>query len=195
MIKNILLEQMHGIMSAVEPLQDECWENIKQLIRVKKYNKLSYFAEEGDSPTDIAFICEGTFRAFYRTPDGIEYNKTFFSPNSFILALTSIVSKKPNQINIQALENSTVLQLNYNNLTDLYNKYHSLERMARKIIEYEWTRKEIREIRLVLNNATERYEIFKQEHPGLENKIPQYHIASYLGITPIQLSRIRAKKK
>ena len=54
-------------------------------------------------------------------------------------------------------------------------------------------KKEVREIQIVLNNATERYEFFRQEHPGLENKIPQYHIASYLGVTPIQLSRIRAK--
>ncbi|MCP4400288.1 MAG: Crp/Fnr family transcriptional regulator, partial [bacterium] len=52
-----------------------------------------------------------------------------------------------------------------------------------------------REIRLVLTNAEERYKHFQQEHPGLESKIPQYHIASYLGITPVALSRIRSKLK
>jgi hypothetical protein len=54
--------------------------------------------------------------------------------------------------------------------------------------------KERREIELVLLQADERYKIFKQEYPNLENLIPQYHIASYLGVTPTQLSRIRAKK-
>jgi len=66
--------------------------------------------------------------------------------------------------------------------------------LARIIAERKFAIKEKREIELVTIEATGRYEIFKKEHPNLENLINQYHIASYLGITPTQLSRIRAKK-
>ena len=60
-----------------------------------------------------------------------------------------------------------------------------------RVMEREWIVKERHDIRMVTNDATTNYQIFREEFPGLENLIPQYHIASYLGITPIQLSRIR----
>ncbi len=62
-----------------------------------------------------------------------------------------------------------------------------------RILELEWIKKERHDIRMVTNDATTNYLVFRKEYPGLENQIPQYHIASYLGITPIQLSRIRAR--
>ena len=188
-----ILEQMKQVITAVENITDECWMDIAALAREKQFPKSSYFAEEGEYPADLGFVGKGTFRAFYRTTDGIEYNKTFFTENTFMIALTAMITQTRNLINIQALEDSTVLLFNYKEFTKLYDTYHTLERMARKVVEFEWAKKEIREIRLVLNNASERYAFFLQEHPGLENKIPQYHIASYLGVTPIQLSRIRAK--
>jgi CRP-like cAMP-binding protein len=76
----------------------------------------------------------------------------------------------------------------------LYDQFEGLERIARKLAENYFMVKEQREIELVLLDASQRYRLFQQEYPGLENRIPQYHIASYLGITPTQLSRIRAKK-
>jgi CRP-like cAMP-binding protein len=63
----------------------------------------------------------------------------------------------------------------------------------RVILEQVWIKKERHDIRMVTNDATTNYQIFKKEYPSLENEIAQYHIASYLGITPIQLSRIRAR--
>jgi len=187
------LNQLKKVMTTVEPITDNCWADIVSLSQSRKYVKNSYFAREGDYPTDLGFVSCGTFRAFYRTLEGVEYNKTFFTDNTFMIALTSIITQTRNLINIQALEDSDVLQFDYHKFILFYDQHPSLERMARKVIELEWVKKEIREIRLVMNNATERYQFFKEEHPRLEQKIPQYHIASYLGITPIQLSRIRAK--
>lgn len=193
MEKNNLLAQMKTALLAVETIPEACWREIAALTEVKAYSKHHYFAEAGDRPTALAFVCQGTFRAFYRNAEGNEYNKTFFTDNTFMIALTSIVTGEANRINIQALEDAVVLQLDYRKFTRLFDTYPLLERLTRKVIEHEWVKKEVREIRLVLNDATERYQFFLQEHPGLENRIPQYHIASYLGVTPIQLSRIRAK--
>ena len=66
-----------------------------------------------------------------------------------------------------------------------------LERLARKMAEYYFLEKERKELEIVMLNATERYQLFQAEFPKIEQYIPQYHVASYLGITPIQLSRIR----
>ena len=79
-------------------------------------------------------------------------------------------------------------------MTKLYDSIPKIERLSRILAEHFFVDKEKREIELVMLGASEKYEIFKKEHPNLENLIPQYHIASYLGISPTQLSRIRAKK-
>jgi len=76
-------------------------------------------------------------------------------------------------------------------LTDRFDKHHDLERLARKIAEYYFLQKEKKEIEIILLNATQRYIIFQKEFPTLEQLIAQFHIASYLGVSATQLSRIR----
>ena len=139
-------------------------------------------------------MLDGALRAYYLDKDGVYYNKTFFIENSFAASLASILQNIPSFLFFDALVDTKVLKASYYKITALFHKHRCLETTVRKIIEYEWViKKEQRELRLVLNDATERYRYFQQEYPGLESKIPQYHIASHLGITPIQLSRIRAR--
>ena len=133
-------------------------------------------------------------RAFYRNNEGNEYNKTFFTDLNFVAPYSSLVTGHKNLINIQCLTNCTFQVADFGEITKLYDRYPKVERLARIISEQFFVIKEKREIELVTLEASERYEIFQKEHPNLENLIPQYHIASYLGITPTQLSRIRAKK-
>lgn len=156
--------------------------------------KNEYFANEGEFSSKLAFISTGVMRAFFRNKLGNEYNKTFFTPSSFVAAYSSITTTQKNLINIQCLTNCTLFVADFKQLTSLYKDYPKFESLARIMAEYKFSIKEKREIELVTLEATERYEIFKKEHPNLENLINQYHIASYLGITPTQLSRIRAQK-
>ena len=106
---------------------------------------------------------------------------------------SSLVTQLPNTINQQALTDCDLLIGNYRKLIDLLDKHQDLERLLRKIAEHYFVDKEKREVEIVLLEANKRYAIFQREYPQLEQLIPQYHIASYLGITPTQLSRIRAK--
>lgn len=156
--------------------------------------KSEYFAKEGEFSTKLAFVSTGVLRAFFRNNSGREYNKTFFTSSNFVAAYSSITRKHKNLINIQCLTDCTLLVADFGEITALYSKFPKFESLARTMAEYKFAIKEKREIELVTCEASERYEIFKQEHPNLENLINQYHIASYLGITPTQLSRIRAKK-
>lgn len=156
--------------------------------------KNEYFAKEGEFSSKLAFLSIGVMRAFFRSKSGNEYNKTFFTPSNFVAAYSSITTKQRNLINIQCLTDCTLLVADFKKLSSLYKDFPKIESLARIMSEYKFSIKEKREIELVTLEATERYEIFKKEHSNLENVISQYHIASYLGITPTQLSRIRAKK-
>ena len=107
---------------------------------------------------------------------------------------SSMVTQLPNKINQQALTDCELLIGDFKKLTDLLDNHQDLERLLRKIAESHFVNKEKREVEIVLLEANKRYAIFQEEYPQLEQQIPQYHIASYLGITPTQLSRIRTQK-
>jgi len=156
--------------------------------------KKDYFAQKGEFSSKLAFISSGVMRAFFCNKQGNEYNKTFFTPSSFVAAYSSITTNQKNLIDIQCLTDCTLLVADFRKITSLYKEYPKFESLARIIAEYKFALKEKREIELVTLEAIERYKIFKKEHPNLETIISQYHIASYLGVTPTQLSRIRAKK-
>lgn len=156
--------------------------------------KKQYFAIEGEYSSKLAYISSGVMRAFYRDKSGKEYNKTFFTSASFVAAYSSITTGEKNLINIQCLTDCILLVADFKQISSLYPKYPKFESLARIMAEYKFSIKEKREIELVTLEASDRYEIFKNEHPGLENLISQYHIASYLGISATQLSRIRAKR-
>ena len=174
-------------------LTEEETELFISLFIKKNLKKNEYFATEGEYSSKLAFLSTGIVRAFYRNSQGGEYNKTFFVKEGFIGAYSSLITNQKNQINLQCLTDCSFLIADFSKIKKLYDSNQKIERLARILAEQFFVSKEKREIELVMLDATERYEIFQKEHPNLESQIPQYHIASYLGITPTQLSRIRAK--
>lgn len=169
-------------------------ETFTALFTETQLKKHDYFAQEGEVSSKLAFLSKGVMRAFFRNTLGSEYNKTFFTPPHFVAAYSSLTTKQKNLINIQCLTDCTLFTADFDSIVLLYKAYPKIESLARILAEYKFAIKEKREIELATLEAKERYTIFRKEHPDLENQISQYHIASYLGITPTQLSRIRAKK-
>ena len=188
------MKELRLYLEQILPLSEEEWQRFSSLFSEAKLEKGDYFAMDKRMETRIGFLLNGVVRAFYRSHNGIEYNKTFFTDNEFFGPYAALVTRQVNHINIQALTECTILTAPYSQVTELFPLYRKMETLARLIAEQFYIEKEKREIELVLLQADERYDLFKKEHPSIENLIPQYHIASYLGITPTQLSRIRAKK-
>lgn len=175
-------------------LNDTEWSALSALFQPKQLQKKTYFANCGEYASQFALVETGVLRAFYRTDMGEEYNKTFFCPNTFVGAYASLITGNQNLIDIQCLTDCTVWIADYPSFTKLFDAYPKIERIARLLAEQYFIQKEKREIHLVTLDAKERYQVFQTEHPNLEQLIPQYHIASYLGISATQLSRIRAAK-
>lgn len=185
------MDELIQFLNMISPIAQNTEQKIISFFRKKTVKKNERFTEMGEMSQKIAFLESGVMRAYYQNHEGKEYNKHFFTAPSFIGGYSSLISNKPNQIIQEALTNCVIWETNYANLTGLYEEHPDLERMARCLAEYFFVQKEQKEIEIVLLNADERYEIFQQQYPTLEQVIPQYHIASYLGITPTQLSRIR----
>ncbi|WP_435353031.1 Crp/Fnr family transcriptional regulator [Emticicia sp. SJ17W-69] len=187
------MKELEIFINSISPISQHTWEQVMPLFSAFELKKGHYFIEQGQMATKIGFLQSGIVRAFYRNDEGVEYNKHFFVPNSFVGGYASFITGKPNQIIQQALTNCHILVADYAKFSKLFDNHSDLERTARKLAEIFFVNKEGREIEIVLLDAETRYGIFQKQFPDLEQIIPQYHIASYLGITPTQLSRIRRK--
>lgn len=188
------MQPLQAYFHAISPLSSTTWQEVSSHFVPKSLPAHAYFIEEGQYAKEVAFLESGVVRAFFTNNDGKEYNKQFFVGPSLIGAYTSLLTKKRNQIPQQALTNCTIWTAKYSALEHLYTKFHDFERLGRKIAEHYFLEKEQKELEMALLDATQRYEIFKERFPNLDQAIAQYHIASYLSITPTQLSRLRKKR-
>lgn len=187
-------QQLSIFLKQIIPFANEEINVLSDLFQKKNLKKKTFLAKKGEYSKQIAFIVSGVLRAYYSNNKGEEYNKTFFTENHFVGAYSSLVTGQKNLIDIDCLTDCTLLVADFQEVTNLYEQLPKIERMARILAEQFFVRKEKREIELVTLEAKERYVIFQEEHPQLEQLIPQYHIASYLGVSPTQLSRIRGQK-
>lgn len=187
------MTELYKYLTSISPIQNETWNKVKELFTETTLKKGEYFIKEGEIANKIGFLNNGVIRAFYRNNNGIEYNKHFFTENNLVAGYSSLITKEPNKINQQALTDCQLLTANYNDIVSLYESNQDFERFGRRLAELFFVHKEQREVDIVMLDADKRYLIFRKEFPALEQLIPQYQIASYLGITPTQLSRIRRK--
>jgi CRP-like cAMP-binding protein len=185
------MKSLTSFFNAISPLKEKTWEELLPLFRETILSANEYFVRENEVARKIAFLESGVVRAFFINKEGQEYNKQFFTGPSSIGGYTSLLTGKANLIPQQALTDCKIWSCEFRSLTDRYDQYPDLERLSRKIAEHYFLEKEKKELEIVLLDATQRYRIFQQEFPTLEQLIPQYHIASYLGISATQLSRIR----
>ena len=172
----------------------ESMNALMDLFTAVHLKKNDYLVQEGEHAKSLYFVESGVLRAFYQNPKGEEFNKLFFVNPSIVGAYSALITGEVNKINIQCLTDCVILKANFSKILELYDLHPGIERLNRVIAEDFFVKKERREMSLVMNDASDRYEMFQEEFSGLENRITQYHIASYLGITPTQLSRIRAKR-
>ena len=177
--------------STFTSISDQLWDYLESIFVLRQLNPSDYFARSGEYARKFGFLESGCLRAFFTNEAGKEYNKQFFVGPTLIGAFTSLLTDQPNQIPQQALTSCRIWEADYRHITEKYNEYPSLERISRLLAEHYFLEKEKKELELALDDARTRYLRFQEQYPGLEQQVPLYHIASYLSITPTQLSRIR----
>ena len=143
----------------------------------------------------LYFICRGLVRFVYVTEDGRELNKSFAAEHNFVGCLRSILTRQVCRFSIQALEPTHVLYLTDYQRESLWETGQEWQNLGRILAEQLALKKEEREAQFLLDSVEKRYLQFIAENADLTHRIPQYHIASYLGVTDVALSRIRKRLK
>lgn len=162
-----------------------------KLLRLKTYNKGDYFISEGQYPKEIGFVVKGLFSQYYTSDEGDIVIKVFFPELRLAASMVAMLKNAASAYNIVAIEKSIVLAYNFNEFKKLLNEYPDIALFYIKYMEFHWIiEKEPLEISLRHFDAKTRYGEFVEKYPQLIKRLKKHHIASYLGITPTQLSRI-----
>lgn len=190
--KETYLNNLKLYFESYAPISEKSWKLIENLTDFQTIKKGEILLENGEICKNMYFIAKGILRTFITDEQGNFYNKNLFLENKLACSKVSSILQTPSNFTIEALEDCILIQLDYQKYTKLINENDDLKSFYIAYLEKNWIiEKEQREVALVMQNATERYVKFLDKHPDIADRVPLLHIASHLGITPTQLSRIR----
>jgi CRP-like cAMP-binding protein len=162
-------------------------------VSYRKYLKGQYVVQQGDVCKYSGFVISGCSRTFYIDDEGQEHIVMFSAENWWASEIGSFVTQTPSDYNVQCVEDTELIQLSYNDQEELFKDIPKLERFFRLILENAFVASQKRIVRNFSLTAKEQYLQFKVDYPELEQRIPQYMVASYLGITKEFLSKIKSQ--
>lgn len=168
-------------------------EILLEHITSRKYLKGQFILQQGDVCKHETMVVEGCLKMFHINEDGQEHIIRFCLENWWAADIGSFINQAPANCNIQCLENTEVLQISYEDIQKLYILIPKLERFFRIRIEKGFAASQERIIRNLSLTATEKYLSFRARYPQIEQRVPQYMIASYLGMTKEFLSKLRSQ--
>ncbi|WP_136481168.1 Crp/Fnr family transcriptional regulator [Cognatitamlana onchidii] len=176
-------------------VSEETFERLSKISAYRKLEKGYEIGKPNEIPTKIYMLVSGVMRAYLSSESGKEFNKNFFMPFSFVGAFTGLIKKKPSKLVYEALTECKVYEVDFEVFMDLCKTDINVSNLYNRVLEFVFIKYEERQLELISMDATERYLKLCKKIPEIESLIPQYQIASYLSITPVQLSRIRKKLK
>ena len=188
------IESLLVFFDQILPLEEEEKELIKAKFSPRLFRKKQYVLQEGNLCTHFYFIVRGCLRMYKIDNQGNTHILQFAVENSWINDLGSFHSLNPSTLNIDAIEDTVVLQISREDLITVYLQAPKFNRIFRVLLENGFVRLQERLLQNISSTAEERYQSFLDLYPHLVNRLSQVQIASFLGITPEFLSRMRNKR-
>jgi CRP-like cAMP-binding protein len=164
---------------------------VLSLFQKQKIYKKNYFLQEGDICKSSAFVVSGCVRSYFVDTNGFEHILQFAIEDWWITDMMSVISQTPANLNIDAVEDSELLILTRENQLKLFELFPKFEKYFRIITEKGMANIQTRLLENMSLPAKERYKNLIKKYPKIVEKVPQKQIASFLGITPEFLSKIR----
>jgi CRP-like cAMP-binding protein len=167
---------------------------VSELFKPRLYRKRQYVLQEGDTCNHLNFIVTGCLRMYKVDGKGDIHIIQFGAENWWLSNIGSFHDREPSELNIDALEDTLVLQISHENLLILYKTAPKFDRIFRVLIEKSFVSLQKRLLQNISSTAEERYLTFIKNYPELCTRLPQTQIAAFLGISPEFLSRLRNKQ-
>ncbi|WGH75553.1 Crp/Fnr family transcriptional regulator [Tenacibaculum tangerinum] len=172
-------------------LSEDTFKQMLAFLSIRHFPKNYELVSLDEKPTYFYVVKKGIIRSYNISSKGKEHTKTIYTPTMTSGNLGALIKNEPSKLIYECLTDCEVLQCNYEKLYELSLKNHEVSIFHYKVLQSVYIREESKILELQMLNATQRYKKLQKQLPGIDNLINQYHIASYLNITPVQLSRIR----
>jgi|LGOV01.1.fsa_nt_gb CRP-like cAMP-binding protein len=186
------LALLYEIFNDISYISQDTWENIKPYFKTLSLDTSEYLFKGGEVVEDFFFLTSGLARYYYLREDGKEFNKSFAIKKGHLLSsISSVVRNEASPFFVEILSDFECVSIKYKDFLMLGDEHQEWSHLTLRIYEALTIKKERREADFLLLNATERYQQFLKEYSEIVEILPNYHIASYLGITEVGLSRIR----
>ncbi len=186
------MEEIKKFIDTIYPMNDSDWVFFSSKLYREDFKKKSTLIAIGDIENHMSFLAEGIVR-YYIPREESDLTFGFLFENQFVTAYDSFITQTPSQYQIETLTNATLWRITYQDLQEVYQKTESGNYIGRRMAENMFLIKSKREIALLSKTAEERYLHLFRERPNLIKEIPLKYIASYIGVTPQALSRIRKR--
>lgn len=176
----------------VPALQEADWNELQEKLTVQQISKGGFLTRNGEVCRQVSFINKGLLRMYYLV-DGKEICTGFVAENEYIAQYESFLTHQPSLFSIDAMEDCELINLSYTDMQAIYQSRPVFEIFGRKIAEILFIMISSQNTRLLALSPEERYRSVMECHPFIIQRVPQYMIASFIGITPEHLSRLRKK--
>lgn len=185
-------EKLLQYFQRIMPLSQEEIEGIVATMTIKQFKKGTVLLKEGQISTEVYFVLEGCVRQFYLV-DGEEKTNNFFTDEQWVISMNSFGQQKPSDHYMDCSIDCTLVVGTREKEEDLYKRFPKLETVSRKVMEKVFAEQQEIMSTYTTDTAEQRYLKLLKSRPDLFQKIPQYQIASYIGVKPESLSRIRKR--
>lgn len=166
-------------------------DRLIEVVNTRNIKNKSSILKAGEVCRSIYFVNKGCLRIYYTDSDGDEHTVSFCPENWWSTDIASFSAQKPSLFSIEAIENTETFYLTFESLEKLYSQIPKFEKFFRILTQNGYGIQQRRIVSYLSKSAKERYELFQRQYPKLEQRISQKYIASYVGITPVFLSRLR----
>ena len=191
------MNQYEGLLNNIArqvKLSEEEVNRLTSIIRTTRVKKRQFIVQPGFVCQHRNYIVKGAFRVYHLDQDGKEHTVSIGVEDWFVSDFYSYVTQTPAMLFAEALEDSIILQLQYKEIEALCKEIHALSEYFRLTTERAFAYSRRRVISNISKTAEERYFEYLEKYPHIANRVPQYVLASYLGISAEFLSKIRARK-
>jgi|TARA_B110000090_G_C13388220_1_gene448517 CRP-like cAMP-binding protein len=187
---------LHNLINKIKKsisLSSEAEKYIYSIAKEKSVSKGEILIREGQTVNKTFFVTQGSLRSFCIDKEGKEHTLQFAIKDWWISDFMAIYNHEPASLTVESITNSIVIEFNSQKLDKIYLLFPEFEQFQRKNLERHVVSLHKRILNQMQLTALERYTLFLKQYPDIERDIPNYHIASYLGITQQSLSRVRAE--
>ncbi|MGN8070999.1 Crp/Fnr family transcriptional regulator [Mucilaginibacter sp. 22184] len=187
------MDSIKAAIRSITPMSDADLSLLEPVLATIQVKKRTHLLEEGQVCRHVYFLNKGFFRMYYVDLEGNAINSRFVEAPQFFVDFNSFLSQQPSRYYWEAMQDSEVFTIKYDDVQAIYAKSAAWDRFGRLMAEHVYKQVNERIEMLLFLSPEDRYQFLLNKYPQLFNQVSQFHIASYLGVKPESLSRLRKR--